>query len=825
VPTGNTASFRGVDAATANLLMRVTGTNPSSIDGKLEVLQPNGRVSPANVFLLNPNGILFGPHGSLHVGGAFLATTANSIRFADGGQFSAVAPQAGALLTVSVPVGLQFGSHPGRIVNQSIAPLQDNLGNLVLDSFQEPITGLSVPEPHMLALVGGAIDLPGGSIRVNGGNIALGSVLGAGEVSLTPTDSGWQLGYGGIRRFGDIRLTAGAADGALIDASGAPGGAIQIRGRHIAVTGGSQINSFNLGAQPGGSITVNAAASLAIRGVDGFNSSLFTQTSELGNAGDISVNAPRVHLQDLGAIASQTAGSGAAGNIRVSTQRLTIRSGAFISSSTDGAGHGGNVRVNASDAVSIIGPRLYNSDTVLSAQTFSDNPNARAGTLTVKTDRLVVRSGGQVNTTTFGAGDAGNLIVQARSIDLDGVALNSSGDPILNQRGLPFPSGLFAGTEAGSSGDGGALQVYTQQLRLSNGAILYTTTFGSGDAGDLTVRSADSVEISGTGGGRFPSGLVAISGGLPGSGFGSVPSATGAGGSLTLTTGSLSVRDGAVVAVSSINPEASGAGRLRVNAPLISLDGGQLNARTESGKDASIDLRRVNLLLLRDRGEITTSAGLSQGGGDGGDIAIHTDFILTNSAENSDITANAGEGNGGNIDINALGVLGVTQRDRLTAASDINASSKAGVDGQITVNAIDVDPTRGLIELPSNLIDASQLVAQRCTPGRNASATQSEFVVTGRGGLPPNPTEPQASEAALTDWATLEPEMGRSLSQTIGNHHRITQTDPASASPIVEAQGWVVGEHGRVQLVAQSDRPTQHLTDTAPITCDRRNRE
>jgi filamentous hemagglutinin family protein len=86
-----------------NILSRVTGTNPSSILGGLGVR------GNANLFLINPNGIIFGQNAFLDIKGSFVATTASSIHFADGRQFSATAPQTTPLLTVSVPVGLQFG--------------------------------------------------------------------------------------------------------------------------------------------------------------------------------------------------------------------------------------------------------------------------------------------------------------------------------------------------------------------------------------------------------------------------------------------------------------------------------------------------------------------------------------------------------------------------------------------------------------------------------------------------------------------------------------------------------------------------------------------
>jgi filamentous hemagglutinin family protein len=100
-----------------NILSRVTGTNPSNIFGKLGVL------GNANLFLINPNGILFGPNAQLDIGGSFFASTASSFKFPDESEFSATKPTAPPLLTVNVTPGLQWGaSQPGATIT--------NIGNL-----------------------------------------------------------------------------------------------------------------------------------------------------------------------------------------------------------------------------------------------------------------------------------------------------------------------------------------------------------------------------------------------------------------------------------------------------------------------------------------------------------------------------------------------------------------------------------------------------------------------------------------------------------------------------------------------------------------------
>ena len=102
-----------------NIFSRVTGNNPSQIFGKLGVL------GDANLFLLNPNGIIFGENSSLDIKGSFFASTASSFDFGEGNNYSAINPTAPPLLSVSVkaPVGLEFEGGEGDIENQ---------GNLVV---------------------------------------------------------------------------------------------------------------------------------------------------------------------------------------------------------------------------------------------------------------------------------------------------------------------------------------------------------------------------------------------------------------------------------------------------------------------------------------------------------------------------------------------------------------------------------------------------------------------------------------------------------------------------------------------------------------------
>jgi filamentous hemagglutinin family protein len=716
VPESATASFRNIDAAIANVFARVTGGHPSRINGRIEMRRSNGSISSANLFLLNPSGIIFGQNASLNIGGSFLATTAEQINFADGTQFSAVNPASAPLLTVSTPIGLQVGSNPGQIVNQSFAQQLDSAGNPVLDEQGEPIyVGLQVQPEQTLALVGGDVSLPGGRIRTSAGRVELGSVLSPGLVSLTPTDTGWRLGYDGVQRFGTIQLSFRAN---IVD-QGNAGGAIQVRGRQIRLSDGSQIVSVTQGDADGEPLSIRATGSVDLTGV---------------------------YLGEPSSLETVTYGSGRAGAMRIDAPQLSIRNGAQVGSTTLGRGQGGNVTVYARRSLTVDGAVQDGIDRFFSLLYAQTRGSGNAGNLTVTTHSLQAQAGGQVSSTTFAAGRAGNLTIRASAIDLNGVARSPDGSLLLSRRSAPVPSGVFSGAEPGNE------------------------------------------------------------------------RVTGRAGQVNLTTNDLTIRNQAVVGVASINRlrDKPGAGDIRIQARSILLDNqGRLNAETRSGRGGKINLDVSDALILRRGSQISTTAGVINAGGNGGNITINADSIIAAPSENSDIRANAYSGKGGNVTIDTSRYLGIGPRDRPTATSDITASSELGTNGEIAISTPDIDPTRGLVELPTDIVDASQLIAQSCPIGGSSTERLSRFVVTGRGGVPPSPTDLQRSDAIQSGWATLEATT-REQSRQRPQRPSSAQVPVRAGSGIVEAQGWVVDANGAVMLIAQAPTVTPHnfgLTD------------
>ena len=177
-----------------NILTRVTGNNISQIFGTLGV---NGT---ANLFLLNPNGIVFGENAALDINGSFLATTADSYIFDNGFAYGATNPEIPPLLTINIPVGLQFNPQPQAI---------EILGKgheIELPELGEPFEiepnsfrGLEVLPRNTLGLIGGAITLEGGNLKAPGGRVELGSIAQSSQIPLIPTVDGFTFDYGAIK--------------------------------------------------------------------------------------------------------------------------------------------------------------------------------------------------------------------------------------------------------------------------------------------------------------------------------------------------------------------------------------------------------------------------------------------------------------------------------------------------------------------------------------------------------------------------------------------------------------------------------------------------
>jgi filamentous hemagglutinin family protein len=763
VPTGGAAAFNNA-ADVQNIFSRVTGNSVSNIDG---LVRSNGG---ANLFLLNPNGIVFGAGAKLDIGGSFVGSTANGLRFSDGTVFSAVNPSGNSLLTVSVPIGLQFGQNPAPIrINNIPSNGLPDLQNL----------GLQVQAGQSLVLAGGNVALNGGRIAIVGGHLELAGLAEAGEIGLSQTGNIVQLDPANLRRA-NLSLT----NGSFIFASAPdPTPSIVIQARNIKLAQGSTVVSgVAVGLPVGfraGAMQINATHDMTLR-----NGNIYS-------------------LVELGA-------TGNAGNISLSARTLFLTGGARISASTLGVGFAGNVNV-AADQITIdgTGSRLLEGTATGIYTYLLPTGVGDAGDINIRTRNLSLVNGGLVSGSTDGKGNGGNVNVSATTaIAVEGVTPGFVG----------IASGIFSSVEEFSVGDGGNVTLTTPLLSLSQGGAISGRAIGRGNGGNVTVNvdvlaarfggqvSTTSQGIGNAGNVRINArdrilltgrdetydtrvGLVGSFSAFGGSSSGiyanTLRNASGEGGGIRINTRELTLLDGGTL---SVDGGGGGAGNLQVSAEQILLSRSRLTAEVSSGDSGNINIA-ADRLFLRQGSQVTTTAA---GSASGGDLAIDADFLL--GFENSDIIARAQQGRGGNINIAAQSVLGLTPRSELTSDSDINASSQLGVNGSVAISTPSIDANSGLIVLPSEVADSSQQIANRC-----ASADDNRFVITGRGGLPASP------EMVRDDrpWSDL-----RDLS-ALGGQSAVNLPSP---SAIREAGAWQVNEAGKVELVAIGNRSIEAST-------------
>jgi filamentous hemagglutinin family protein len=687
LPAGSSAIFQN-DPTVQTIFSRVTGGSRSDING---TIQAQGN---ASLFLMNPAGIVFGPKAKLELGGSFVGTTASSLKFEEGVEFSAANFTANPLLTVKLPIGLQMGNNPAAITVQGLgnAPKLDNIAP---PNLSNP-SGLQVKTGRTLALLGGDVTFAGG--EVGGGNVELGSIRDAATVKIVPTVAGFTFSYDTVPTFGNIHL----AQQSLITVGS---GSLQIQGKTVRFTEGSMAIARNLGSQTGGSLRVHATDRLELGG---------TTADGTGRSG----------------ILSEAFGTGIGSPFVISTGQLILRDGAVLGTRTFSSVTSGSIQVNARDSVLLQGFQLGNPSavSVIAAVSFA---SGTAGNVTLNTPRLSLQEGGSLSSLNFGTGRGGDIQVNTHTTEVVGSS------PTFSNSGITT-------TNIGT-GSAGTVTLNTGRLRIADGGAILATSINKGLGGNVTIRASESIAVMGDFSG-LPSRISSSVSPAPlvfQQLYGLPALPDGQAGNVTITTPWLSVTDGALVSVENLG--FGDAGELQIKADVINLDrGGTLAAATLTGSGGNIDIQS-QVLTLRHLSQITATA---SGTKKGGNITIDSPIII--GLENSDIVANAFQGRGGDINIIVQDIIGLNFRNTLTPrtdlTNDITASSEANINGNVNINTIGIVPNAELVSLPVDLTEASRQMSDRC-----ASAKTASFVSTGRGGIPQNPIKTRTSDRPWND--------------------------------------------------------------------------
>ncbi len=818
--TGDEARFdnTGIDT----IFSRVTGGG-SFIDGIISTTA----TTPTDIFLLNPQGVLFGANATLNINGSFFTSTADSIVFDNGATFSASAPtQLGGLLSISTPIGLQYGTNPGAIDIQGPGHQLQLFPSLEFDRTNRP-DGLRLNSGETLALFGGPIIFNGGNVTVAGGHVELASADSNSFIGLTKPSGNWEFDYTQAS-LQDIAL----ANASSIDVSAVDGGSIGVRADALSLVDGSVMVANLLGTGTGGGITVETE-SLLVRDRSGdVKSGLYSDVEFLatGQGGPLDIQTQQLTVLNAGELSANTYWDGSAGNVTVNANAITMTGDSFIVSFGDffASGNTGDVTVTANtidlrDGAQIATTNFGAGNTgvmrVSADQLFFQGVGAdgftqsglesfgeisNGGTILVNAETIQLVDGGFISASTVGSASGGDITVSANSLEATGGTLDGS------------PSGVFSTVFPDATGDGGSLFLLVDQLSLADGAGINVSTFGDGNAGNLAIRS-QTIDLAGVAfNGRTAIGSNAILG-------------TGDGGNIDIQADQVNIRDGATVTVGNfqtlgvLSPGQGAPGNITIAANGLALNNDATIVADTFSADNSLGniVLDLDTLTLQQGSRISTNA---QGSSTGGNITINAIALVAR--ENSDISANAQQGIGGRIVVNANQILGTEFRPRLTPESDITASSDLGPSfgGTVELNTSYIEPIQGIATLPTDTVDREQQVARQC------SAEVNSLVISGQGGLAKDPTQPLQGNTIWNDLRlTLSAPLSRNhtLPESIltgemyggdmadTEHHLQAQPRISPGSNLVEAQAVDI-ENGQVRLLAMSPVAANLLN---PETC------
>ncbi|WP_293094051.1 filamentous hemagglutinin N-terminal domain-containing protein [Moorena sp. SIO3I6] len=683
-----------------NILTRVTGGNLSNILGTL------GVDGPANLFLLNPNGIVFGSQAKLDVAGSFFASTANSLVFGDGLEFSATSPQAPPLLTINITPGLQYGKYDPRttITNAGNLAAGKDLtlaaGNLDLQGQLDAGRNLTLLAEDTVNITDSVAQpfkaYSGGSLLIQGNQLIT-------IAAKNHSDSGLLAGLDLRLRSanpitGDTNYTVG---GNIIieQLDGNPGNFISPNDPIILANG-----DVSLGNYTGASLHILAGGSVTVGDIE-INST---------DTGDNAIS-PSNSNPFLASLANVTLSDEARTSVVIDGSKrptLDIRAGidwtllGGFPGNTDSGNLAPNFGSAATSANIEIGEVSINAPNGLVLLTNQYQANQSLVSETLKISSLLTGDGTDKNnfntlkSQTF-SGNGGSVFIDYRGgieiterIDASSASGTAGDITVITNDELSLDKSFILSNTFGTE-KAGDITIDTGSLVAKGGAQIETSTFGKADAGKITIVADDTVTFDGFA-------LQPEDRDISDRATGPVniirEGAEGNSGGISITTGSLFITGGAQLqvrvgdrqtndesndksvgnsgdieifardtvsfgpgqtefggtAVTSIEDEGEGkAGDIKIKARSVSLTVGSLQSNTQGqGNAGNVEIIATETVTFDKSPNSILSRVNPEGKGNGGDVHIETgSLFLTNGSRI--ISETRGTGNGGNVTIKA----------------------------------------------------------------------------------------------------------------------------------------------------------------------------
>lgn len=739
IETPEQATFQG-PAIIEQVISRVTGGHSSTINGLLTSEMPH-----ADLYFINPAGVIFGENAQLNIPGSFYVSTADYVKLGDSGRFDAQNP-ANSTLTIAPPSAFGF-------LDTSVAPITVDKSYLQVIAPTESIIGAiregtEIPS-NTLALIGGDIEIRGettvqsraisqGILLSFAGEIDLVSVASAGEVPLDPL----HLAEATFSRLGTIKITdttAGAANlyrQGNLDTSGPRSGKINIYADKLHLDN-AYIFSDTFGDQDGQGINIQVRNDV-----------------ELENASRITTD-----VYKLSNFPSQATGNAA--NSHISAQKITLKDGSQITSQSlalnndPAQGNGGTITLSAKDQITITGySQLVGEDSTgrMSSGILTDTRTVgHGGEILLSTAKLAMDDTGEIRAGTGGLGDAGDISLQVGTLELkNGAQINVStgylekNSPIDTGKGGKLdvsasesilitgekesnrPSGLLSNTF--SKSPGGTITLTTPRLSLKDKGTIQASTVGNGgNAGHININTNNltiqSAFIATESRGYDQSGTISIT-------------------SPTIQLGKNAV-------ISSKSYGTGNAGNIEINTKNMLLKQSNISTEAAQAEGGNVIIVGGQFLYLSDSRIEVKALGQSTEDGGGGNINLKdTEMLISNQSQ---LDASAIGGAGGNIHI-------VADHFLKSADSVLNVTSSKSAEGEINIEASEQDTMDNLVILSTHLLDVSNLLKDSCL-SLDITEEADRFVVMPYSGSPPSPDDFQASQL----YATTPPISNRNM--------------------------------------------------------------
>jgi filamentous hemagglutinin family protein len=695
--------FANPDAVT-DIFSRVTGDNVSNILGTL------GVDGAANLFLINPNGIVFGKGASLDVQGSFAATTADGIEFGDRGFFGVSNPESPKLLTINPSAYLFNQVAPGAIANSSRA--NNNIG-------------LQVQPGKNISLIGGDVSLDGGGIYAPGGRVELGGLNAAGTIDISNDGS---LSFPENIARSDVFISNGGAISVISE----QGGSIAVNAKKLEISGnslllGGVLKQTGLPDNKSGDIVLNAIEAIDI------------DSSRINNT-----------VVKLGAF-----GIGNAGNININTGSLSLTNGAVIDNSTQGIGNAGNINIIATDTIFADGGAI--------GSTVQKNAKGNAGEINITTGNLALTNLSQINVSIFGIGNGGSIKITAADsifvdnnsfitseifegakgnagnidIDANNLTLTNEGEIVASTDGRGNggsikinanntfsvdSSNILSVVAEKGEGNAGGIEINTNNLNINNRGAISTGIQGKGVGGKIEITATDD---------------IAVNEGFIGSAVSNT--ARGNGGVIEIQASNLFLNNGAQLTTQSFGLGNAGNINL-ILSDILEANNGEISTSSTQSSGGGINITTKEMRL---RGDSDISTNVLNGTGGGGNIDITADSIIA--FDDSDIFAFAADGQGGNITLDTPAYFGenstlnslTSNPDSLENNSRADINATGAVSGSVTIPDVS-SIQNSLTELANDSLDTDELVANSCVVPVG-DQKEGKFIITGTQSLPVRP--------------------------------------------------------------------------------------